>query len=161
MQTINAKYTSTKQKGAQEVSLYIEGLPSGGSATVEDSSITTDKLASKAVTADKIADGVIPTVDTISGATDTGKNLMKAASAAAARSAIGAGTSNFSGSYNDLSDKPSIPSAYKLPAASASALGGVKQVDYVADPAGEMPTKAEFISLRDAMVTAGVMKPAS
>lgn len=110
MQTINAKYTPTKQKGAQEVSIYIEGLPSGGS--VEDGSITTDKLASKAVTADKIADGV-------------------------------------------------IPEEYTLPAASASALGGVKQVDYVADPAGETPTKAEFISLRDAMVTAGVMKPAS
>ena len=54
-----------------------------------------------------------------------------------------------------------IPEEYTLPAASASALGGVKQVDYVADPAGETPTKAEFISLRDAMVTAGVMKPAS
>ena len=160
MQTINAKYTSKKQQGAQEVSLYIENLP-GGSATVEDGSITADKLASKAVTADKIADGVIPTVDTISGATDTGKNLMKAASAGAARAAIGAGTSDFSGSYNDLSDKPSIPSAYTLPAASASALGGVKQVDYVADPAGETPTKAEFISLRDAMVASGVMKPAS
>ena len=158
MQTINAKYTPTKQKGAQEVSLYIEGLPSGGSATVEDGSITADKLASKAVTADKIADGVIPTVGTLSGATDTGKSLMKAASAGAARAAIGAGTSDFSGSYNDLSDKPSIPSAYTLPAASASELGGVKQVDYVADPAGETPTKAEFISLRDAMVTAGVMK---
>ena len=26
MQTINAKYTPTKRKGAQEVSLYIEGL---------------------------------------------------------------------------------------------------------------------------------------
>lgn len=158
MQTINAKYTPTKQKGAQEVSLYIEGLPSGGSDTVEDGSITADKLASKAVTADKIADGVIPTVDTLSGATDTGKSLMKAASAGAARAAIGAGTSDFSGSYNDLSDKPSIPSAYTLPAASASELGGVKQVDYVADPAGETPTKAEFISLRDAMVTAGIMK---
>lgn len=67
MQTINAKYTSTKQKGAQEVSLYIEGLP--------ESEVT--------------------------------------------------------------------------------------QTDYVADPAGDTPTKAEFISLRDAMVTAGVMKPAS
>lgn len=64
MQTINAKYTSTKQKGAQEVSLYIEGLPGGE----------------------------------------------------------------------------------------------VTQADYVADPAGETPTKAEFISLRDAMVASGVMK---
>lgn len=31
-----------------------------------------------------------------------------------------------SGSYNDLSDKPSIPEAYELPVASATALGGVK-----------------------------------
>lgn len=64
MQTINAKYTETKQKGAQEVSLYIEGLPGG-----------------------------------------------------------------------DLT-----------------------QAEYVADPVGETPTKAEFVALRDAMVTSGVMK---
>lgn len=31
-----------------------------------------------------------------------------------------------SGSYNDLSDKPDIPSAYTLPIASATVLGGVK-----------------------------------
>ncbi len=31
-----------------------------------------------------------------------------------------------SGSYNDLTDKPSIPSAYTLPAATSTALGGVK-----------------------------------
>lgn len=31
-----------------------------------------------------------------------------------------------SGSYNDLSDKPSIPEAYELPVASATVLGGVK-----------------------------------
>lgn len=30
------------------------------------------------------------------------------------------------GSYNDLSDKPTIPSAYSLPVATASVLGGVK-----------------------------------
>ena len=31
-----------------------------------------------------------------------------------------------SGSYNDLSNKPTIPSAYTLPVATASVLGGVK-----------------------------------
>ena len=67
MQTINAKYTATKQKGAQEVKLHIEDLPGGD----------------------------------------------------------------------------------------------ITQADYVSDPAGDTPTKAEFISLRDAMVTAGIMKPAS
>lgn len=51
------------------------------------------------------------TVDTLSGATTTGKSLMKAASQEAARSAIGAGTSDFSGSYGDLSNKPTIPAA--------------------------------------------------
>lgn len=34
------------------------------------------------------------TVDTLEGATDTGKSVLKAATAAAARSAIGAGTSS-------------------------------------------------------------------
>ena len=31
-----------------------------------------------------------------------------------------------SGSYNDLTNKPTIPSAYTLPAASSSVMGGVK-----------------------------------
>ena len=38
-----------------------------------------------------------------------------ATTAAAARSAIGAGTSNFSGDYNDLENKPAIPSAVTYP----------------------------------------------
>ena len=43
-----------------------------------------------------------------------------------ARNNIGAGTSSFSGSYNDLDDRPNIPAAYTLPQATASALGGIK-----------------------------------
>lgn len=38
--------------------------------------------------------------------------------------------------------------------------GLVKQAAHVADPAGETPTKAEFIKLRDALVTAGLMASA-
>lgn len=38
-----------------------------------------------------------------------------------------------SGSYNDLSDKPNIPAAYVLPAATLAALGGVKMGTAVAD----------------------------
>ncbi|MDU3737546.1 head fiber protein [Bifidobacterium scardovii] len=74
-------------------------------------------------------------VDSLDGAGTTGKAVMKANDAAAARAAIGAGTgnSNFSGSYNDLSDKPTIPAAYTLPAATANALGGVKQVTLAED----------------------------
>lgn len=44
---------------------------------------------------------------------------------AQARKNIGAGTSSFSGSYNDLEDKPD---AYTLPVASPTQLGGVKPV---------------------------------
>ena len=88
---------------------------------------------------EKLAEGVIPevpaapTADTIEGATETGRSLMKAESAEAARTAIGAGTSSFGGSYNDLTDKPTIPEAYVLPAATAEALGGVKKAAAVAD----------------------------
>lgn len=45
-----------------------------------------------------------------------------------ARTNIGAGTSSFSGSYNDLTDKPTIPEGYTLPVASADVLGGIKPV---------------------------------
>lgn len=37
--------------------------------------------------------------------------------------------SNFTGSYNDLTDKPTIPGAYTLPIASSTALGGVQPAD--------------------------------
>ena len=110
-----------------------------GSAPIQDGSVTTAKLADGAVTAEKLAEGVVPevpaapTADTIEGATDIGRSLMKAESAEAARTAIGAGTSSFSGSYNDLTDKPTIPEAYELPAATAEALGGVKRAAAVAD----------------------------
>ena len=39
---------------------------------------------------------------------------------------ITGGSSNFSGDYNDLTNKPTIPPAYSLPTASTSVLGGVK-----------------------------------
>lgn len=38
--------------------------------------------------------------------------------------------------------------------------GLVKQAAHVADPAGDTPTKAEFITLRNALVTAGMMASA-
>lgn len=66
----------------------------------------------------------------ITDATDTGKAVLTARDQAAARTAIGA--TAFSGSYNDLSNKPTIPAAYTLPAA-GTALGGVKQVTLAAD----------------------------
>ena len=44
------------------------------------------------------------------------------------RTNIGAGTSNFSGSYDDLSNKPTIPDPYTLPVANSTTLGGVRPV---------------------------------
>ncbi|WP_460152816.1 DUF1737 domain-containing protein [Pseudomonas sp. S2_B07] len=49
------------------------------------------------------------TADSITDASDVGKAVLVSVDAAAARTAIGGGTSDFSGSYNDLSDKPAIP----------------------------------------------------
>ncbi|WP_414121497.1 hypothetical protein [Corynebacterium nuruki] len=66
-----------------------------------------------------------PTADTLSGATTVGKSVLKATDAAAARAAIGAGTSSLAlgdtattaakgdhtHAYADLTGKPTIPSA--------------------------------------------------
>lgn len=70
-----------------------------------------------------ITGGSAPTVDTLHGATDTGRAVMKATNAAAARSAIGAGT------------------PYALPAA-GTAIGGVKKATAVADLASVADTAA-------------------
>lgn len=80
--------------------------PTSGGGDVADNSVTTAKLANKAVTAAKIADNVLP------------------ANATTAKAGL------------------------------------VKQAAHVADPAGETPTKAEFIKLRDALVGAGQMASA-
>lgn len=45
-----------------------------------------------------------------------------------AEKAVWNAKSNFSGSYNDLTDKPTIPGAYTLPIASSTQLGGVQPV---------------------------------
>ncbi|QHF39615.1 hypothetical protein PspS34_15665 [Pseudomonas sp. S34] len=49
------------------------------------------------------------TSDNITDASDVGKAVLVSVDAAAARAAIGSGTSDFSGSYNDLTDLPAIP----------------------------------------------------
>ena len=96
--------------------------------------------------------GKAATVDTLGGATETGKSLMKASNAEAARNAIGAGTSSFSGSYDDLTGKPTIPTAATTTAAGivkkSSAVSAVASANATA-ATGDAPTKAEF----DAVVT--------
>ena len=51
------------------------------------------------------------TSDNIADASDVGKAVLVSVDTAAARLATGCGTSNFSGSYNDLIDTPVIPAA--------------------------------------------------
>lgn len=41
----------------------------------------------------------------------------------------------------------------------AGVIPTVPKAAYVADPAGDTPTKAEYVALRDALVTAGLMRP--
>lgn len=103
---------------------------------IASNAVTTAKIADDAVTADKIADGVIPTVP--GKATTSADGLMSKEDKA---------------KLNGLNN-------YTLPAATTGALGGVKQVAKVADPAGETPTKQEYIALRDAMINAGMMASA-
>lgn len=71
----------------------------------------------------KSVDGETGTVQT--HAVKTTEQALSDAEKQQARENIGAGTSDFDGSYNSLTDKPE---AYELPVASEEALGGVKAI---------------------------------
>ena len=108
----------------------------GGQAEPGDGSITAAKLASAAVETEKIKDAAVTEAKIADGAVTDDK--------------IAAGTINA-----DKLAPGVIPTA-----ATTSVTGLVKQATHVADPAGEAPTKAEFIALRDALVAAGQMASA-
>lgn len=108
----------------------------GGQAEPGDGSITAAKLAASAVETEKIKDAAV--------------TEAKIADAAVTGEKIAAGTINA-----DRLASGVIPTA-----ATTSVTGLVKQAAHVADPAGEAPTKAEFIALRDALVAAGQMASA-
>ena len=119
----------------EEVAVFDEdGSPldppgSGEGATISDGSVTTAKLAAKAVTKEKIADGVIPTVP--GKATTSADGLM---------------------SKEDKSKLEGVAAnanAYVLPAATTSALGGVKQAAHVDGSDGT--------AIVAALVAAGIM----
>ena len=74
----------------------------------------------------KSVDGA--TGDVVTNAVKTTTQTLTDAQKQQARTNIGAGTSNFSGSYDDLSNKPTIPDPYTLPVANSTTLGGVKPV---------------------------------
>ena len=119
----------------EEVAVFDEdGSPldppgSGEGATISDGSVTTAKLAAKAVTKEKIADDVIPTVP--GKATTSADGLM---------------------SKEDKSKLEGVAAnanAYVLPAATTSALGGVKQAAHVDGSDGT--------AIVAALVAAGIM----
>lgn len=103
----------------------------GGPAEIADGSVTTAKLAAKAVTKEKIADGVIPTVP--GKATAEADGLM---------------------SKEDKSKLDGVASGannYVLPAATTSALGGIKQAAHVDGTSGTVQ------QIVDSLVAAGIM----
>ena len=108
----------------------------GGQAEPGDGSITAAKLAASAVETEKIKDAAVTEAKIADGAVTDDK--------------IAAGTINA-----DKLAPGVIPTA-----ATTSMTGLVKQATHVVDPAGEAPTKAEFIALRDALVAAGQMASA-
>ena len=134
---VKADKANTEQHIA-EVALFDEdGTPldppagGGGSAEIADNSVTTAKLAAKAVTKEKIADGVIPTVP--GKASTSADGLM---------------------SKEDKSKLDGVASganAYVLPAATTSTLGGVKQAAHIDGASGTVQ------QIVDALVSAGIM----
>lgn len=94
---------------------YLDGVTSNVQTQLDK------KLEKAPVTS---VDGEIGAV--VTNAVKTTSQSLNDAQKQQARTNIGAGTSSFSGSYNDLTDKPTIPDPYTLPVASSTTLGGVK-----------------------------------
>ena len=118
--------TSTKGKvrlagdlGGTADAPTVPGL--SGKANTSHTHVPADIAGTAVITTDsRLSDARTPTSHThpaaqISDSTSVGRSVVTAATAAAARTAIGAGTSNFSGAYADLTGKPTIPTdgAYK------------------------------------------------
>ena len=99
------------------------------SGMIADDAVTSAKLAAGAVDATALASGAVTSAKIADG---TITNADISASAAIDASKIsGLSTVATTGSYDDLADKPTIPSAYVLKAATSSALGGVKSGGYI------------------------------
>lgn len=121
----------------EEVAVFDEdGTPldppgSGGSATISDGSVTTTKIADGAVTAAKLAPGVIPTVP---GKASTSADGLMSKEDKSKLDGVASGANN-----------------YTLPAATTSALGGVKQAAHVDGASGTVQ------QIVDSLVAAGIM----
>lgn len=81
----NIRLVDAPADNQASVDVYCENMPESGGTTVEDGSITTTKIADKAVSSSKIADGVLP-----AAATDQQAGLVKLAANVPAVSAADA-----------------------------------------------------------------------
>ena len=123
---------SAAQTAAEEAASAAETAQSTASAaqTAAASKVATEQgsgNANKAVITNASGNITTGTITSAMITDGTITNADIAASAGIAASKIsGLAEVATSGSYNDLADKPSIPSAYTLPAATSAALGGVK-----------------------------------
>ena len=122
----------------EEVAVFDEdGTPldpptgGGGSVEIADGAVTTAKLADNAVTAVKIADGVIPTVP---GNASTSADGLMSKEDKSKLDGVASGANN-----------------YTLPAATTSALGGVKRAAHVDGASGTVQ------QIVDSLVAAGIM----
>ena len=134
--------------------------PTSGGGDVADSSVTTAKLANNAVTEPKIASNAVTTVKIADDAVTAAKiadGVIPVVPGKATTSADGLMSKEDKAKLDGVANNANN---YTLPAATTGALGGVKKVAHVADPAGDTPTKTEYIALRDAMVNAGLMESA-
>jgi len=93
----------------------------------------------------------------LTDSTTTGRQLVAAADAAAARTAIGAGTSSFDGAYGSLSGKPTLgtASALNVPASGNAAAGEVVKGDDTRLGAATPGGSTTQVQVNDAGVLAG------
>ena len=125
----NAKVATAQGSGAAN-----KAVITNSSGNITTGQIATGMIANDAVTSAKLAAGAVDATALASDAVTSAKiadgtivNADISASAAIAASKIsGLATVATTGSYNDLANKPTIPAAYVLKAATANTLGGVK-----------------------------------
>ena len=158
--TYSAATTSANGLMSKEDKAKLDGIASGANAyTHPNSGATAGTYKSVTVNAQgHVTAGTNPTTLAGYGITDAkiengkitiGSNSITPLTSVAASTVTGLATVATSGSYNDLTNKPTIPAAYSLPDATSSVKGGVKVGSNITVSSGT-------ISLTKANVTAAL-----